>query len=74
MDLVINYDLSLDEKIHTHRIGRTARAGKGGLAISLYTQNDFDRVELIKDTFNESFVPLYYHHILDEKLNDSIKL
>ena len=53
VDLVINYDLSLDEKIHTHRIGRTARAGKGGLAISLYTQNDFDRVDVIKDTFND---------------------
>jgi ATP-independent RNA helicase DbpA len=53
VDLVINYDLSLDEKIHTHRIGRTARAGKGGLAISLYTQNDFDRVEVIKDTFSD---------------------
>jgi superfamily II DNA/RNA helicase len=53
VDLVINYDLSLDEKIHTHRIGRTARAGKGGLAISLYTRNDFDRVEVIKDTFSD---------------------
>ena len=53
VDLVINYDLSLDEKIHTHRIGRTARAGKGGLAISLYTKNDFDRVEVIKDTFSD---------------------
>lgn len=53
VDLVINYDLSLDEKIHTHRIGRTARAGKGGLAISLYTQNDFDRLEVIKDTFSD---------------------
>ena len=53
VDLVINYDLSLDEKIHTHRIGRTARAGKGGLAISLYNSNDYDRVELIKDTFSD---------------------
>ncbi|MFA6741425.1 MAG: ATP-dependent RNA helicase DbpA [Arcobacteraceae bacterium] len=53
VDLVINYDLSLDEKVHTHRIGRTARAGKGGMAVSLYTSNDFDRVELIKDTFSD---------------------
>ncbi len=53
VDLVINYDLSLDEKIHTHRIGRTARAGKGGLAISLYTTNELDKVELIKDSFSD---------------------
>ena len=51
VDLVINFDLSLDEKIHTHRIGRTARAGKGGLEISLYTQNDMDRVFAIKEVF-----------------------
>ena len=51
VDLVINYDLSLDEKVHTHRIGRTARAGKGGLAVSLYNQNEMDRVFAIKDTF-----------------------
>jgi ATP-independent RNA helicase DbpA len=53
VDLVINYDLSLDEKIHTHRIGRTARAGKGGLAISLYTHNDMDRVFAIKEVFTD---------------------
>jgi ATP-independent RNA helicase DbpA len=29
IDLVINYDLARDDKVHTHRIGRTARAGKG---------------------------------------------
>jgi hypothetical protein len=27
---------------------------------------------LMKDTFNRGYVPLYYHHILDEKLNNSI--
>jgi ATP-independent RNA helicase DbpA len=42
VDLVINYDLSLNEKIHTHRIGRTARAGKGGLAVTLFTKDEED--------------------------------
>ena len=51
VDLVINYDLSLDDKIHTHRIGRTARAGKGGVAISLFTKEEIDKLELIKDRF-----------------------
>jgi len=43
----------LDEKIHTHRIGRTARAGKGGLAISLYTKDELEKVEIIKEKFSD---------------------
>lgn len=38
VDLVLNYDLAADSKTHVHRIGRTARAGKSGKAISLVTQ------------------------------------
>jgi ATP-independent RNA helicase DbpA len=32
---VINYELSPDPEVHVHRIGRTGRAGKEGLALSL---------------------------------------
>ncbi len=32
---VINYELSPDPEVHTHRIGRTGRAGNEGLALSL---------------------------------------
>lgn len=53
VDLVINYDLSLDEKIHTHRIGRTARAGNGGVAVTLYTKDEIDKLEVIKEKFND---------------------
>ncbi len=35
LDLVINYDLPEDCEDYVHRIGRTARAGKDGKAISL---------------------------------------
>jgi len=51
IDLVINYDLAQDDKIHTHRIGRTARAGKGGVAISLYENFENDKVEDLKEVF-----------------------
>lgn len=40
IELVVNYDLARDEKVHTHRIGRTARAGKGGVAISLFSADE----------------------------------
>ncbi|MDH4944285.1 ATP-dependent RNA helicase DbpA [Sulfurimonas sp. C5] len=36
--MVINYDLPHSKEIYTHRIGRTARAGAKGLAVSLYSE------------------------------------
>ncbi|MBU3013239.1 ATP-dependent RNA helicase DbpA [Poseidonibacter lekithochrous] len=54
IDLVINYDIARDVETHTHRIGRTARAGKGGLAISLYSNyEDEDKIEDIKASFDD---------------------
>ncbi|ACC98328.1 Superfamily II DNA and RNA helicase [Elusimicrobium minutum Pei191] len=40
IQLVINYDLPLRAEDYIHRIGRTARAGAKGLAISFVTPND----------------------------------
>lgn len=37
IDVVINYNLPQDVESYIHRIGRTGRAGKSGLAISLVT-------------------------------------
>ncbi|KAI4166257.1 MAG: hypothetical protein LQ342_000145 [Letrouitia transgressa] len=42
VDVVINYDLPPDSKTYVHRVGRTARAGKSGKAISLVTQYDVE--------------------------------
>lgn len=39
---VYNYDTPRDSKEYIHRIGRTARAGKEGKAISLLTSRDYD--------------------------------
>ncbi len=35
VDIVINYDIPMKSEDYTHRIGRTARANKSGVAISL---------------------------------------
>ena len=51
IDLVINYDLALNYKIHTHRIGRTARAGKGGVAITFVLPNEAKSALEIKEHF-----------------------
>jgi len=42
VDVVLNYDIPQDSKTYIHRVGRTARAGKSGHAISFVTQYDVE--------------------------------
>ena len=45
LELVVNYDLPQTGEIYTHRIGRTGRAGKEGLAVTLYTNKELYEME-----------------------------
>ena len=47
---VINYELPRNPEIHTHRIGRTGRAGEQGLALSLMTAHESRRVQAIESS------------------------
>ncbi|MFE8070491.1 ATP-dependent RNA helicase DbpA [Marinobacteraceae bacterium S3BR75-40.1] len=50
LDAVINYHIARDSDVHTHRIGRTGRAGSKGAAYTLYTdKEDYKRVKLEAD-------------------------
>jgi len=40
--MVINFDMPQNSKDYIHRVGRTARAGKSGRAITLVTQYDIE--------------------------------
>jgi ATP-independent RNA helicase DbpA len=48
LDLVINYDLPPQPEVYVHRIGRTGRAGKVGLAVSFVSERDKLKVKTIE--------------------------
>ncbi len=48
MELVLNYDIPKAADDYMHRVGRTARAGRGGKALCLVTQFDIDLVHNIE--------------------------
>ena len=45
---VINYDLPVEPEVYIHRIGRTARAGAGGDAVSFCSANERDFLRSIE--------------------------
>jgi ATP-dependent RNA helicase DDX49/DBP8 len=51
--MVINWDLPQEAEEYTHRVGRTARAGRGGLAVSFVTERDEERVLAIETRISE---------------------
>lgn len=52
IECVVNYDLPRSAADYLHRIGRTARAGKDGLAITLLSSEDFEHFKLIEKRCN----------------------
>jgi ATP-dependent RNA helicase DeaD len=53
---VINYNLPEDAENYTHRTGRTARAGKSGIAITILTPKDQGKVKDIERIIKKKFV------------------
>jgi ATP-independent RNA helicase DbpA len=48
--MVVNYDIPHAMETYTHRIGRTARAGEEGIAITLYTPDEIEDLEEYKNS------------------------
>lgn len=49
VDLVVNYDLPNDPEVYVHRIGRTGRAGREGVAISFLLEQEKENFQKICD-------------------------
>ncbi|WP_312702774.1 ATP-dependent RNA helicase DbpA [Stutzerimonas nitrititolerans] len=64
LDMVINVELARDSKIHVHRIGRTGRAGKRGVAVSLVAPAEAHRARAIEE---RQQAPLDWYPLSDLK-------
>ena len=52
LDAVIVFEISPDPEVHIHRIGRTGRAERSGLALSLFMASETKKVIAIEDYQN----------------------
>ncbi|KAI7906925.1 P-loop containing nucleoside triphosphate hydrolase protein [Cokeromyces recurvatus] len=53
VECVLNYDIPRDPTDYIHRVGRTARAGRGGKAISIVTERDIQLIQNIEARINK---------------------
>ena len=65
LDMVINVELARDSEIHIHRVGRTGRAGRKGIAISLVAPAEAHRAQAIED---RQKAPLNWQSLSDLKV------
>lgn len=75
VSLVVNYDVPPATEDYVHRVGRTARAGKRGTAISLVTQYDVERVQAIEERTGRKWEALENRpslYVKDETVEESL--
>lgn len=63
VELVVNYDIPADPDDFIHRVGRTARAGRKGDAVSIVGERDVERIMAIEERAKKK-------HVLLEEAND----
>jgi ATP-independent RNA helicase DbpA len=70
LDAVINYHLSRDPEIHIHRIGRTGRAGSKGIACTLVSEKEVQKIIKLEDYLNQAIEiePLPSPGLLDKPI------
>ena len=58
LSLVINYDLPKSKETYIHRIGRSGRYGRKGVAINLTTDRDFQHLKEIESFYDTQILEL----------------
>lgn len=53
VDLVVNYDVPQNAKDYVHRVGRTARAGRAGQAVTIVSQYDVEAYQRIEHSIGK---------------------
>ncbi len=71
---VFNYDLPQDPEIYVHRVGRTGRAGKTGIAITLLTPKDRWGLRRIEGLIKQKITLMVVPSAEDIKLNRETQL
>uniref|UniRef100_A0A6A7FVL9 RNA helicase n=1 Tax=Hirondellea gigas TaxID=1518452 RepID=A0A6A7FVL9_9CRUS len=69
VDNVINYQLNQSYEMYVHRVGRTARAGREGLALSMVPDKEYKNLKMIKKMSKT----VMYERRLDKGLVDAWK-
>jgi len=54
---VVNYDMPQNLEEYVHRIGRTARMGRDGTAVTFVTEWDFPALDSLMDTLSDELKP-----------------
>lgn len=62
LDTVVNFDFPTSAKLFVHRVGRTARAGRSGLAVSLMTLQDLPYVVDLLTFLGKKFIGMKEVH------------
>ena len=58
VSLVVNYDIPYQKETYIHRIGRSGRFGRKGVAINFVTFRDVERVQQIEQYYNTKIAEL----------------
>ena len=66
VSIVINFDVPKSEHTYLHRIGRSGRWGRKGIAINLQTKHDITRLKKFEEYYQTQIVEMpnnYTEHL-----------